>query len=121
MIAFFSPFLMLETYCATLTGSFGDVTYDHTHFPPQADEARTDQFSLNLTEFDLHFCGNYYNKKSRKILVNSIQPKVQEQPIKILHATLPLKGYIHEHSGHDLYVIVTLWEICMANLDANAW
>ena len=41
-IAFFSPFLTLETYCATLTGPPRDVTYDRAHFPPQADEARTD-------------------------------------------------------------------------------
>ena len=41
-IASFSPFLTLETYCATLTGSSSDVTYDRTHFVPQADAARTD-------------------------------------------------------------------------------
>ena len=37
------------------------------------------QFSL---EFDLDFCRHYWHKKSTKILVNSTQPKVQEQPIK---------------------------------------
>ena len=73
-------------HCETLTGSSCDVTYDRAHFPPQADAARTDAV---FTEFDLDFCKNYCTKKSRKILVDSTQPKVQEQPIKFLHVTLP--------------------------------
>ena len=34
--------ITLEAYCATLTGSPSDVTYDRAHIVPQADEARTD-------------------------------------------------------------------------------
>ena len=55
--------LLISVVRVIVTGSFADVTYDRTHFTPQADEGRTHQFS---TEFDL--------KKSRKILVNSTQP-----------------------------------------------
>ena len=84
----FSPFLTQETYCAMLMGSFSNDTYDCTHFPPQANEARMDQCSQNLTW-----------QKCRKILVNSAQPKVQEQRLKILHATLPLKAMCHYRNG----------------------
>ena len=40
--------LALGTHCARLTHSSCDVMYDHAHFPPQMDEARTDQLAQNL-------------------------------------------------------------------------
>ena len=60
----------------TQYGSPCDVTYDRAHIPPQADEAKTDAF---LTAISVETTAT---KKSRKILANSTQPKVQEQPIK---------------------------------------
>ena len=76
-IAFFSPFLTLET---TLTGPPCDVTYDRTHFPPQVDEARTVAIFTGIRP---RFLQKLLEQKSKKILVNSTQPKVQEQPIKM--------------------------------------
>ena len=66
-IAFISPLLTLETYCAMLAGSFGDVTYDYAYFPPQADEARTISPRLNL-----------YRNYTVPEFVSSVQPKVKK-------------------------------------------
>ena len=79
MVTLFSPFLTLETYCARLTGSSCDITYDmySAHFPPQADEARTDQFALNSTSIREE---NYCNKNSTNF--NFCEQYSQEQPIK---------------------------------------
>ena len=77
-IAFFSPYLTLETYCANANGSPCDVTYDRAHYILSNASGCTRTHTI----FDLDFCRNYCEKKSRKILASSTQPKVQEQPIK---------------------------------------
>ena len=65
------PFLMLETYCATLTGPPCDVTYDRAHFLAQAEWMRfRPRFLQKLLE--------QKTTKTTKILVNSTHPNVQE-------------------------------------------
>ena len=48
-IAFFSPYLTLETYCANANGSPCDVTYDRAHYPMQADVLERMQFLTSIS------------------------------------------------------------------------
>ena len=99
-----------------------DVTYDCTHIVPQTDEARTDAIFTGIRP---QFLQKLLDNKSTKFLVNSDQPKVQEQPIKFLaphhlHAESQKKHQCLTHTATTLRAILLMYAAIMPYLNSHA-